>query len=535
MGKLDTNIKCMEIQKLAEEKQYKKALEVLDTLNVMKVKSIMDLKIFAEVYQIGGRYEDAKEVLLQIYERTPNKRVVYRLAYLAIVKGDFAGAEDFYQEYVELAPGDWERYVLQYGMQKAKGEGYDVRIQTLQKLKALEYIEEWGYELAKLYHKAGREQECIQECCDLILWFGEGVIVEKAKLLRTYHLEGKESLDAYGIFDKQKTDKAENLKDQITDITEQQTREAIRKELDRDLTKTLDLQQVMKQELETEEMKHLRNQLEEIWDDNDVKKKLDRKENKVSQDTMPVAPEPEELPVVQIPSGMKLESEEEDNDPRKKRLSGKIKRGVKTDKKEQKVTFSKEEWLNKVKEIGEKDQEEKVDYESAINEHVNKVIKPIDTSIKVREYDLSKIFSEYLENKTIREQIKTELNRIKPGEEAVNFIISGQPSGGMELARALGRALKELDVIQSNQIARISSEKLNKLQLVEKQDKLKHGCMVVERAGKITADTAQSIINMMSEFDKDIVVILIDRNEAIADLFEQYQVLGRYFKFNIAL
>lgn len=511
MGKLDTNIKCMEVQKLVEEKQYKQALEVLDTIDIRKVKSVIDLKLFAEVYQVGERYEDAKDVLLRVYEKKPNKRVVYRLSYLAAARGNFEEAEDFFQEFVELAPNDWEQFVLWYGIQKAKKECYDGRIETLEKLKGMEYIEEWGYELAKLYHKAGRGQECVEECSDLILWFGEGIIVEKAKLLRTYHLEGKETLDAYGVFDTKKENETVDKKRQV-----------LRKELDRDLNKTLNLQQVMRQELETKEMKELRYELEEIWEDHE------HLEHKVSQDTMPIAPEMEELPVVQMPSGLKLEVETKKGKEKSKHQTRKM-------KKDQGVLFSKEEWLGKVKEVGEKSQEQNIDYRDAINKQVTRVMKPVDTSIKVGQYDLSKIFSVYLENNRIREQIKTELKRVKPGEEAVNFIISGQPIGGMELARALGIALKEMDVIQSNQIAKISAEKLNKIQLIEKQDKLKHGCVVIEDAGAITADTAQSVINMMSELEKDIVVILIDKNEAIADLFEKYKVLGKYFKYNIAL
>lgn len=532
MGRLDTNIKCMEIQNLAEEKKYKEAEKVLDTLNIVKIKFIRDLKTFAEVYQMVGRYEDATDVLLQIYNRTPNKRVVYRLAYLAILKGDYEEAEDFFQEYIELASDDWEQYILQYGMQKAKGEGYDSRIKTLQQLKEMEYMEEWGYELAKLYHKAGRGEECVEECNDLILWFGEGVIVEKAKLLRTYHLEGKESLDAYGVFDNRK-DGASN--GQASDMRQQQAREVIRKELDRDLTKTMNLQQVMRQELESDEMKHLRNQLEDIWGDQEVEEVSSKpKQAFINQETMPIAEEMEELPVIQIPSGLKTEAADVVNKNERRRPIS-AKRKMEKTEKEEKVTFNKEEWLMKVKEINQREKEDGEHYERAIQEQVTKAIKPIDTSIKVGGYDFSNIFSDYLENTGLREQIKTELNRIKPGEEAVNFIISGQTQGGMELARALGKVLKELDVIQSDRIARISAEKLNKLQLSKKQSELKHSCMVVEQAGEITADTAQSIINMMSQFDKDIVVILIDRNEAIADLFEKYQVLGRYFKFNIAL
>ncbi|MCI8410637.1 MAG: hypothetical protein HFJ09_15480, partial [Lachnospiraceae bacterium] len=262
MGRLEISIRCMEIRSLLDAGELEQAYEMAENLDIERVTSIVDLKVIASVYERMGKYEDAMEILYRSYEKRPTKMAVYRLAYLCVKTKKFDDAEFFYQEFTEMAPNSSDKYILRYGIDRAKGVDYYVRIATLQQLKAVDYREEWGYELAKIYHKAGLYNDCIRECDDLILWFGEGVIVEKAKLLKKYHIEGKSSLDAYGVFEKNLTPEqveynrekfrfdTQDLGRQIRELAETEMEHQLRGDLERDLEKTVDLRKAMIEDTE---------------------------------------------------------------------------------------------------------------------------------------------------------------------------------------------------------------------------------------------------------------------------------------------
>ena len=262
VGRLGISMRCMEIRSLLDEGELEQAYEMAEDLDIERVTSIVDLKVIASVYERMGKYEDAMEVLHRSYEKKPTKMAVYRLAYLCVKTENFEDAEFFYREFVDMAPDSPDKYILRYGIDRAKGVDYYVRIATLQQLKAVDYREEWGYELAKVYHKAGLYEDCVRECDDLILWFGEGVIVEKAKLLKKYHTEGKSSLDAYGVFEKNLTPEqveynrekfrfdTQDLGRQIRELAETEEQQQLKGDLARELEKTIDLRKAMIEDTE---------------------------------------------------------------------------------------------------------------------------------------------------------------------------------------------------------------------------------------------------------------------------------------------
>lgn len=193
MGKYDVDRKCSEIRKLVRDKKYEEALEILKTIDIMHVKNVLDYKVFYEVFSSLKMYEDAKEMLIRMYQRNSSKRVLYQLVCLAVRSGKLDEAEECYDDYLKKAPNCEDRYILRYLIDKAKHADIKVRIETLEELKKYNYYEEWAYELAKLYHKAGRKEDCMKECRNIIVWFGEGVIVEKARMLLKYYEEGDRS------------------------------------------------------------------------------------------------------------------------------------------------------------------------------------------------------------------------------------------------------------------------------------------------------------------------------------------------------
>lgn len=185
MDKYEFKLKLDEIETLAGEKNYAAAAEIADSINWKKVRNVNSLMLVGEVYQQTGRYEDSKELLLMAYDRSPiGKKIIYRLAEIAIEAGQFDEAQEYYDEFVEIAPHDTLKYVLRYRMSQAKGAPITSQIAILCELKEQEYTEEWAFELAYLYHQAGMTEKCIEACDELILWFGDGPYVEKALELK---------------------------------------------------------------------------------------------------------------------------------------------------------------------------------------------------------------------------------------------------------------------------------------------------------------------------------------------------------------
>lgn len=761
MGLFDANnVKCAEIRKLVEEQQYKKALKVLEKVNINKIKSIADLNIFAYVYQKNKMYEEARDVLYRIYEKRQNKRVIYKLVYLAILVSDFEEAEALYEEYVDIAQGTAEQYILRYGLDKAERKDYKIRIESLLKIKELDYSEEWAYELAKTYHKAGMTKECVAECENIILWFGKGKIVEKATLLRAYYMDGVEVLQSYGIVLNEKGeyyyneevaqayykanhpktsagDNTQNLSAQISYITEQKRQRAIHNELTKDLEPTIDIHQMIMQETEgspafmeelqqilgsNAEMEELRYQnnspqkresietqriqqmkenkpknkvkqpdntektsniisiedilretnhnledtikltkskkadekqknnhisqssqnqiikekeddkwVEEIEEEEDKSKKVKRvakfslfsrknKEKQKDDESSPIQMPKDEANLMieqakreelikeaqkreaekkKIKKAVEMEEEFSDNISNTKnlfeRLRGKtsqIKKENAAIEKEQNILTSltekslakeewnisievpqeaeppeeiiqekkkkslkvkpltKEEWLQKTKRVsqqveasqkGELEREElKQDgpkkVESVIGDTISIKIKPKDTKIVIDGIDLTEIFGGYAKQPRVRAQLLKELTRMREGERPIHIALSEKDDEQtMEFIRSLGKAIKTMEILDSHRIASIDAEKLNKIQLSDKQDELKGGCVAVRNAGKITADTAQSILNMIEKYNEEVVVILVDQNSSLDFLMAEYPVLAKYFKYNITI
>lgn len=167
------------------EGNYHMAEELADSINWKRVRNANSLIKAGEVYETAERYDDAKEMFLLAYERSPiGRTIVYRLAELAIHVGNYDEAMEYYEEFVEMAPNDSLKFVLKYKIYKAKGESLAEQIQILEDLKEQEYIEEWAYELAYIYHQAGMSEKCVEACDELILWFGDGAYVEKALELK---------------------------------------------------------------------------------------------------------------------------------------------------------------------------------------------------------------------------------------------------------------------------------------------------------------------------------------------------------------
>ncbi len=188
MDKYEYKIRAEEIKTLISQKKYAEAAKVADSIDWSRVKSVMMLCTVSDLYKINRRFDDAKLLLEMANERHPSGRmIIYSLCDLSIRMGEVVQAIAYYKEFVQIAPNDSGRYVLQYKLYEAQDVGLEERIAVLEELKKRDYREKWGYELAYLYHRVGLATKCVEECDDLILWFGEGKYVMKAMELKTLH------------------------------------------------------------------------------------------------------------------------------------------------------------------------------------------------------------------------------------------------------------------------------------------------------------------------------------------------------------
>lgn len=188
LDKYEYKVRADEIKSLIAEGEYAEAVKIADTIDWRRVKSVMMLCTISDLYKINRRYEDSRDILLLAYERHSGGRlIVYSLCELSIKLGEYVQALEYYKEFVQLAPKDSGRYVLQYKLYEAQEVSLEERIEVLEELKKRDYREKWAYELAYLYHRVGLESKCVEECNEMILWFGEGRYVLKALELKKLH------------------------------------------------------------------------------------------------------------------------------------------------------------------------------------------------------------------------------------------------------------------------------------------------------------------------------------------------------------
>ena len=201
-------VRLEEIRALTETGEYEAAKEIADTIKKERLKDSGDLFLLATVYRKCGEFGTAKEFLLRIYEKKVTWRVLEELMEVCLAEKKPEEAEQYLKQYVRLSGGDPRNYIYEYRIGRQMHRPDEELLPVLQTLKAEEYSEKYAYELAKLYHKLGREQECMDECADLILWFGDGTYVERAKVLQAYY-RGELSADDIRVEAERRVQEAE--------------------------------------------------------------------------------------------------------------------------------------------------------------------------------------------------------------------------------------------------------------------------------------------------------------------------------------
>ncbi len=465
MEKYDYIVKSSEIRKLVEKRMYQKALQIMETMDINKIKVLPDLSIFAEVYMQTEHYDEAERILLRLRDKSGSRRIIYQLIKLAIKRKNSEDAEYYYNEFVQAAPRDADQYILRYRIDKMEKKDYPVLIASLTELKKYDYNEKWAYELAKVYHKAGMVEQCIAECSDLILWFGDGVVVEKAKMLKEHYL-GSESdgfekvifINSESKFDFLEQEDNKPLKEQYREEETAETDETIAIEE----TVETDEETAIEEEVVTDESIALEEKVE-IEEEAEVEEKAE---------------------TVEIHQML-------------------------------------ENYLEEEKEVMEE--------VSTSNEIVKNILnKPFSLE------SYKELFGRFYSIASIRLQVVNLVNDMLKQQNPYSFAIAGtKMCGKTTLAKCLIKLLFELQVFPNKKVAKISSERLNEINLEEHYERLQKGYLIVEEAGGLQPENQLQLIKMLRDLRGNIVVILEDKEENLQVLFRTYPMLNSYIKDTI--
>lgn len=522
MSKLDSMMKCAQARSLVNEGNYEQALEIVEGIHIESVKSITDLKIMADVYMRTGQYEDAREIYFRLYDRIQTRSVLYYMIYLSVKCGLNEEAEDFYKEYQEKDKDGVDRLILNYYIEKAKGADSTKRIACLKEICEAEYIEEWAYELAKMYHKAGMEEECVEECSKIILWYGDGVIVEKAMLLKLHYVDGLDISTPKAIAETRNIAADLKMAAMIADRNEARKRKAAakRKELE-ERAKVRDITEVRP-------IPEPRPRAEDIVIPAPEPKAEDTvipvPEPRV-EDTAAPAPEPavqdagkeEQLPWLKEAAKMSAVHQEEEPvkaEPTKPNpLETKQPEAEPVEPKPARIEPT-ERKLEEIKLAGENTAEVRLpDTESG--SLGNRSSRPSGNT-------------ENIINEIVREAAEE--------KKRPHFsIVGSNPSKIKETAKMLASSMCEEGLLPSPRLARITSEKLNEIHLEDKQDTIDGSCLLIEDAHNLSLDSIRDIYQLIRRLKGRITIILADEEEPMKKLLDKNRKLSKLITYELTV
>jgi hypothetical protein len=487
MGSYDNIVKIEEMRRKMDDGDALSAQNILDTMELKKIKNMLDLSLAAEVYDINERYEEAAQLYLKIYEKTKSRKSLYQLTEISIKRNNVEDAQYYLTQYQKVAPKDFYRYVFRYKIDKLKGEPYDQLIDTLVTLKETEYTEQWAYELAKNYYKAGMEAECIQECSDIILWFGEGPYVEKAKMLRSYY-SGETDKERIMEELKRRASQNNNPKE-----TEEQN--------EGDASEDYEIQ---------EESGYMEDETDFESVSEAVMETSDRDEDSYAR--------------------ADLRSEEDAS------LSEEYLEDYFYSPKEQE-----EKLFETDAELAEQEVEEAIyqllqeeDVEEEGVEEEDRKLRQLSGELQ---FNPEEIFGDFLQVKVMKRQLVQSLEYIlEEHTKTVYLVITGNiGSGKTTLAKDITLFLNKSGKLNSSKIAKIKADKLNTIDVMSKKETLKDCCVVVENASKLKRKTIDSLLELSQSLQGNIALVMEDNKKDMDKLFQEYPKLTDLFKNRIHL
>ena len=593
MGRYDSSVRCAQIRELIEEKQYLEAMEEIEELRFEEVPTITDLYLFANLFLKAEKMDIAKELYYTVYHRTSSRPALYRLLMLTIRMGDLEEAKELYQAYEIVSGMTLDTYELKYRLAKAEGASYETLIEILEELKKNEYTEEWGYQLARLYELQGRREDCIAECEDLMLWFGSGKIVEKAKELRENCLNPLwQKPNWEEIPEPEEPEDEEEVKvayapAQVMDIAsneEPQSEPEVQPAVlgDYGMTREPAEESVAEEVEEVEEEPDTETEVEEA-----TEKPVEEPE---AEET--ISEENEDDSEKTEGESDKEEAEEADH-PKKKGFLNRLINYFKvdldtfddeddfpeeldTDKQETteeldaKAIVAKEaqeimETATAREEAEDDEMEEKDEpkLETAVKKQTTtqlesledqleemkekrKVINLEDTmnldKIRIKSHPLSgrPMEVEACEDVSVNGitycTLKTAIKKMPQEERTIHFALTGAAPGiSLAVAKKLFKELKKNQYFEAKNIGKIQAEKLDEVDLEEWIEKFIGGCMYIENAPALSEESVEKIREMIAKYGKQIVIVLEGDYEKMDDFLGHHRNLEKQICYKIRL
>lgn len=590
-------VRLEEIRSCMEQGEYEAAKEIADSIRKERLKDSSDLFLLASVYRKCGEFEAAKEFLLRIYEKKSSWRVLEELMEVCLAEKNPEEAESYLKEYAKISGGDPRNYIYEYriGRQKHRPDGELLPI--LQTLKAEEYTEKYAYELAKLYHKLGREQECMAECADLILWFGEGTYVERAKALQAYY-RGELSVE----------DIKEEAERRIREAEERRAREEEERRAYEEEQRRLEEEARMRAEEEARLAEEERMRLEEeaylaeerrLWAEEEARRAEEEsrrlEEERLAEEENRRLEEEERLALEAIyravaeerfggeVTGVSTEEEEElpeesyyvaealeevaaadmsepmwEDDATAVGTEEEIaEEAMDTEEYEQISLFA--EVKQEVQETELMESEELPEYEEVQTQEeaeepveepeqeerevfadvqvVTKVSKELAARLEEKGILFEEALHEFARIERVRKQLVRMLEVVVTVRRKCHcLIITGESkSGKTTLGTYLAKLLYELSYVKSPRVAKIGAERLNQIDLYEKKEQLRDVCLIVEHAGAMTEETAAKLLEFIQNTNVVGTVILEDNANAISRLLRNHAECNRVFNNRVHL
>ncbi|WP_313130117.1 tetratricopeptide repeat protein [Anaerocolumna sp.] len=575
MIRYENRIKMQEIRRLVEEHQYIKAAHVVDTLELSKIKSLPDLSVIADVLIQNDRFDDALQVLSKVYAKSKTRRILYQLVDLSIRSKDVEEAEKYLLQYMKVAPQDSYRFIFRYSIDKLKNEPYEVLIESLEELKEYDYVEKWAYELAKLYHKAGKKDKCVRECSDIVLWFGDGIYVEKAKLLKGYYVGEIDPIRMLKATEKKEAEKRLGL-DKTKDYS------SMKNEIDKFIAEEENAGQIKKKAFEgkdTEEAEKLDEFkaddkrtvsyiTEEKYELAGEKPGIIREKDGIAEEEFGIVREEpetvkEESRIVKEESEIVREDEiakdeletirEEEPKIIREKESKIIREESEITKREQEIsdglpeleeTYAMKGALETEKGVNSHRAEEAgitpdttaadismVDQEEAVED------EKLEQIFKETNLDYHKLFGYFIHNRYYRNEIADFLeNMITDNKKPINLTICGnKKSGKTALAREIAKALYGLGRISSSKIAKISASRINRMNLEDNFDKLVDCTLLIEEASALNNSGIKQLLHLLWRLEGHIFVILEDSPDGINKLLDSDENMKNKFEYGITI
>lgn len=586
MDKYEYNEKAKQINDRIEEKDYMAAAKIADEIDWKRVKSVKMLTNVGSAYAEIGRYEDAKEIFLIAFQRAPmGRRLAYKLTELSIIAGKIEEAEMYYHEFLEIAPKDISRYELLYKLEKKKGKPIEELIKILEEYKENEFDDIWAYELARLYHKAGMSEACITECDEIILWFGEGEYVEKAKELRALYVPSDfnkrgryrhqyEPQTTYISHMNQLDSLSQEIKRQ-----EQQVPKEVEKEFEKEIesepkseermftqaqyydTMKERKEKVEEQEIEKEEQKEQEEQeqkQEESFEEQKEDTKNSQEEKFDSQEAESPQGEDEQYNIYRVPRkylqmdmpieeivkkyGRVVKKEERQQERMREEQREREELARLTEEQEEKPFDDSNNFEREISsDFKEEDVEQEETLKDTIEEKLNEITETVPVSKELSE-ERKQIFAQFLHMQGVEAQLAEIFEEIDQRKEEKtasfleNIIIIGEhKSGKTKLAVDLLKEINKTENKKGKKVAKISGGRLNNKDISETILRLHQADLLIEQASDMNKTTVKELLNVMSEYTGGMIVVLEDTKENIEYLLKENPDIKTRFNYQIVL